>query len=67
MDEVTSQESKKWRLLIDDKRLFDPPLTSQGFIQASDRGKELLKELSIIQRKQDYPKCIYGLVQLMLV
>eukprot|EP00486_Rosalina_sp_Unknown_P001649 CAMPEP_0201566578 /NCGR_PEP_ID=MMETSP0190_2-20130828/6437_1 /ASSEMBLY_ACC=CAM_ASM_000263 /TAXON_ID=37353 /ORGANISM="Rosalina sp." /LENGTH=450 /DNA_ID=CAMNT_0047985463 /DNA_START=32 /DNA_END=1384 /DNA_ORIENTATION=+ len=59
MDEVASQESRKWRLLIDDKRLFDPPLTSQGFIQARDRGKELLKELSQIKREQDYPKCIY--------
>ena len=45
--------------MIDDKRLFDPPLTSQGFIQALDRGKELLKELSLIKREQDFPKCIY--------
>ena len=59
MDEVATKESKRWRTQISDQRLFDPPLTTQGFIQAKDRGKLLQNELLQIQRQQDLPKCIY--------
>jgi len=59
MDEVATTESKKWRFGIDDKRLFDPPLTVNGFKQANERGKLLLNELSQIKRAEDYPSCIY--------
>merc|ERR1712130_827321 len=59
MDEVASEEARKWRFKVQDKRCFDPPLTIEGFKQAKDRGKALKYELSQIQRDKDYPECIY--------
>eukprot|EP01084_Bolivina_argentea_P178882 309168_1 len=60
MDEVATEESRKWRFETTDQRLFDPPLTTNGFKQANERGQILLKELSQIKRNQDLPICIYA-------
>ena len=59
MDEVGSKESSAWRRSISQQRLFDPPLTSNGFKQAQQRAKTLQAELDTIGEEKDRPDCIY--------
>eukprot|EP00483_Globobulimina_turgida_P010239 UN10258 len=63
MDDVGSNEAKKWRNKTPETRLFDPPLTKKGFKQATKRGKLLLNELSKYKTESKsnyYPKYIYA-------
>eukprot|EP01083_Nonionella_stella_P283567 965222_1 len=62
MDEVGTNEAKKWHNKSPKTRLFDPPLTKNGYKQAKERGQLLLKELSKFQnnKSNSYPKYIYS-------
>ena len=61
VDEVRTDEYTLWQkqMTTHITRLFDPPLTANGFQQASNRGHLLMEELAQIENEEDRPKCIY--------